>query len=941
MHMQTTHIVYMDDCCIRKIRRGKKGLFMKKYGMVIVMTLLMLSSSALADLRMTEVVSKNLTLRLDESMQAHDYVTVTNTRDSEVNIGGCMLTDGGQDTYVFDERIMKPGESVTVYCTGERPDAPFKLSSEGETLYLYNAHGGLLHELTVPALSYNQRYCDDKVLEGNDGERNSLYISELLSVNTLFPVNGGTPDFIEIHNPCGTDLNLTGYGISDHPDKPGKWRFPDTVLPAGGYLAIYLTEAEMGFGLSSEGECVLLTDPTGNALDYVTFGPMQNDVAMARESNQWVETFQPTPGEANVIMDKETYEQMVFEGNTAGLYINEVVADNGTFDLNGNAYDYVELYNGTKKGIRLTDYFLSDDILNPDKWSFPKGSTLPAGAYAIVYMAGRDLLSSKPNTYYATFKLKKTNGAVFLSGRQGVVDHVSLGRQHGNIAYSRVPEKGAFSFFEMQTPKSRNQDAGFSNRAGDVVISPAGGLYAAPVTVTLSAEKGSVIRYTLDGGTPTVNSPEYTGQLEINANTVLRARAFEDGLLSSKVSSASFLYGVDVSVPVVSLITDQKYLTDPGTGLFVKGFGSTPNYYQNWEYPIHVQYFDDGRMLLNQLASFCVSGGLGLTRPQKTVSIFARGALGEDRFDFNPFPNREYDSYKALTLRSGGTESRGTRFKDELLTSLAKGLHVMYQDALPVVVYINGQYWGHYNLREKINQDSIAQWEGVTDEDTIEGISILRSRGSVVQGSRAEMEALIQFCRYKDLKVSENLQYVLDRLDVMSYFDHAILEIVSGNSDMHNVRYYMVPGGKWKLALFDMDGCMDNVGRQPLNLYLTRATEKMDRFFHEPFAALMNVPKMRDLFLTRFGEILHEKFIAKDLAAKVDEWAAVIGPLMGDHVKRWPDTSLARWQKYVDLLRTIVRERPTKMVDHVAKAFQLADDQVQHYFGVFLEANKQ
>jgi hypothetical protein len=391
----------------------------------------------------------------------------------------------------------------------------------------------------------------------------------------------------------------------------------------------------------------------------------------------------------------------------------------------------------------------------------------------------------------------------------------------------------------------------------------------------------------------------------------------------------------------MSLITDWMYLTDPGMGLFAKGYGSIPNYYQQWEYPMHVQYFDNGKILISQLASFHTTGGLGLTRPQKTISIFARGALGEDKFNFNPFPNRSYDSYNALTLRSGGTESRGTRFKDELLTSLAKGLNVMYQDAVPVVVYINGEYWGHYNLREKINQDSIAQWEGITDEKVIEGITILRSRGSIVKGSRDEMEELIQFCRREDLNEPDNLQYVLDRLDVMSYFDHTILEIVSGNSDMQNVRYYKVPGGKWKLALFDMDGSMDNTRRSPLNLYMTPVTGKMDKFYYEPFAALMRVPAMRDLFLARFGEILHDKFLAGDLVKKVDDWASVIGPLMEDHVKRWQDTSIIRWQKSADLLRTNVRERPIKMVEHVKKAFHLTDEQVQKYFGAFLEANKQ
>lgn len=915
---------------------------MKKLGFIVLAALLSaLYTMACAELAITEVVTKNVTLRLDESGHAHDYAVFTNTGEDDIQTGGYTLTDGGSDTYTFDDGVLKPGDSVTVYCTGNKQGAPFKLAAEGETLFLYDAKGNLLKKLPVPAMTYNQRYCGGQVLDGNDGEKAGLHISELLAINTLIPVDGETPDYIELHNLTDAELHLKGYGLTDHPDKPGRWIFPDTVLPAGGYIAAYLKEGSMGFELSGSGECVLLTDPKGKAVDFVAFGPQRNDASLAYINGKWQETWTPTPGTPNIITDKAAYEKSVFEQNTTGLYLSEVLASNGTFDVNGNAYDYIELYNGTKKGIRLTDYYLSDDILNPSKWAFPKGATLSAGGYAVVYMAGRELKSSLPNTYYATFKIEKTNGLVILSSKQGIADHVSLGRQYGNIPYGRVPGQSTFSFLEKQTPKAQNPADGYFTRAGDVTISPAGGLFDAPLTVTLSAEKNAVIRYTLDGATPTDESPEYTGPIDIGGSAVIRARAFAAGMLPSNVSSESYLYGVHVSVPVVSLITDWKYLTDPGMGLFVKGYGSTPNYYQKWEYPMHVQYFENGKTLISQLASFRTTGAFGLTRPQKTISIFARGALGEDGFYFNPFPNRDYDFYNALTLRSGGTESRGTRFKDELLTSLAKGLNVMYQDAVPVVVYINGEYWGHYNLREKINQDSIAQWEGVTDETVIDGITILRSRGSIVKGSRDEMEELIQFCRREDLNESENLQYVLDRLDVMSYFDHAILEIVSGNTDMQNVRYYKVPGGKWKLALFDMDGSMDNTVRSPLNLYMTPVTGKMDKFYHEPFAALMSVPSMRDLFLTRFGEILHKKFMAGDLVEKVDGWSSIIGPLMEDHVKRWPDTSLARWQKYVDLLRTNLKERPIKMVEHVKKAFRLTDEEAQKYFGLFLEANKQ
>lgn len=914
---------------------------MKKHIVVVLTSLLLcMIIPAYALLTETWATTKNTTTQLSKKGRTTcGRIPAQTGNDTIDNIGSPLL--GKIGSALATENISKESEdAVVIYSTETQQGESSLMPTDWETPHQNDPQGNSAEQLSKSKITHCQQNTGNYTAQGGGQPEISLQISEVLAVNTLYAVDGETPDFIELYNPSDVSLNLKGYGLSDNPNKPGKWIFPDTMIPPDGYVALFLSSEKTGFNLSGDGECALLSDLMGNPVSSVTFGPQQNDVALIYQDGKWYETWTPTPNQANILTDKAAYEQSIYTQNTAGLLISEVVSSNGTFDANGNAYDYVVLFNSKNKSISLSDFSLSDDVLNLDKWSFPKNSKLSPGGYAIVYMTGKDMLSRVPNTYYAPFKIGKTNSVIILSSTAGIVDKVSLGRQYGNIAYGRIPRSAEYVFFELQTPGKKNPESGFHTRTGEVTISPAGGLFEEAISIILDTEEGAVIHYTLDGMTPTEQSAIYSRPLEISANTVLRARAYSDGCLSSVVTSASYLFGVDVNVPVVSLMTDQKYLTDPGMGLFVKGFGSTPNYYQDWEYPMHVQYYDGGELLINQLASFRTSGALGLTRPQKTISLFARGALGEELFSFNPFPNRAYNSYNALTLRSGGTESRGTRFKDELLTSLAEGLNVLYQDAVPVVVYINGQYWGHYNLREKINQDSIAQWEGITDEKTIDGITILRSRGSVVHGRRDEMEALIQFCKSRDLNNPENLRYVQDRLDVMSYFDHAIIEIICGNSDMHNVRYYKVPGGKWKLALFDMDGCMDNLRRSPLNLYLTNVNEKMERFYHEPFAALMKVPEMRDLFLKRFGEILLKKFLAKDLEAKVDEWAGIIGPLMEDHVKRWPDTSIARWNKYVNLLRLNIRERPNRMVEQLSDAFSLTDEQVETYFGAFLNANQ-
>ena len=455
------------------------------------------------------------------------------------------------------------------------------------------------------------------------------------------------------------------------------------------------------------------------------------------------------------------------------------------------------------------------------------------------------------------------------------------------------------------------------------------------VTVEITAPAGATIYYTLNGDTPTVKSNVYSGPISISETTVLRAAACKNGELISPVVSASYLFGISSQVPVVSLITDDKYLHHSSMGLFTR---SDITY--DWEYPVHVQYFDEGEVKINQLSSFRITGGSSRKRAQKGLAVFARGALSEDRFNYSPFENRDYTDVKSFTLRAAGTEGRGTRFKDAFLTSLAAGTNVLYQDVRVVNVYINGNYWGHYNLREKINKYSIAQWEGITDEDVIDNINILKNKGDVLQGSALEMTRLITFCRTKDLNDKANLQHVLDRIDVMSWFDHTIFEIITGNEDPENVRYYQVPGGKWKVCLFDLDYALKNTDPYPINRFINEPDAEVTYLFHEPVSALLLVPAMRELFLERFGEILYEKFQPETLDAQIDMWVNVIGPLIPAQHERWKTGDMEAWNDSVATLRKLCKERPAKVVEHITNTLSLSQDEVQKYFGAYLDAIK-
>ena len=896
----------------------------------------LLCISAHAEIIFQEAVSKNLTLHPDAQGQVHDYVILSNDGSSAASLSGMTLCDEAGKAYALPDRQLAPGEELLIYCTGEKDGAPFKLAAEGETLYLKNADGSAHSSLTIPAMNANERFIKGEIVfdASVSAAVSGVRLSEVCASNAMIADNGETPDWIEIENTTGEDIDLSGWYLSDNPSKPQKWQLPEGfTLATGEIRAIFLHESDVGFKLSSEGESVVLSDNTGRVMDYVVFGAQKQDTSLALKDGLWQQTWHVTPGEANEIRAKGAYESQVYFSNNTGVYISEVLTASADFTYKTTSYDYIELHNKTSSRISLKGWYLSDSASNPKKWAFPNNAFIPANGYVIIYADGTEKTTEQANTYFATFKLSQDNDVVILSKGNEVVDHISLGDQYGGISCGRIPGgNGETVFFASTTPKKANPYFGYHVQTASPVLSHEGGLMTGTIAVEITASEGATIYYTLNGDTPTRNSSVYSAPIAISSTTVLRAAAYKEDELISPVVSASYLYGVTAQVPVVSLITDDKYLNDPSKGLFVAA-----NSNKDWEYPIHVQYFEDGEVKINQLSSFRIAGGFSRKRAQKGLAIFARGSLSESTFSYSPFENRDYEEIKSFTLRAAGTE-RGTRFKDAFLTSLAEGANVMYQDARVAVVYINGKFWGHYNIREKINKYSIAQWEGVTDEELIDGITILKNKGDVLQGTRVEMMQLIKFCRTKDLNVEENLQYVLDDIDVMSWFDHTIYEIITGNGDLANVRYYKVPGGKWKVCLFDLDSTMSGTLAYPIRMFITDPNDEVQDLFHEPVSALVRVPAMRDLFLTRFGEILYEKFLPGDLNAKIDEWVDIIGPLIPAQDDRWNTGDLKFWNESVDTLRKYCNERPVKMVEHISAKFSLSEEEVEKYFGAFLNA---
>ena len=282
--------------------------------------------------------------------------------------------------------------------------------------------------------------------------------------------------------------------------------------------------------------------------------------------------------------------------------------------------------------------------------------------------------------------------------------------------------------------------------------------------------------------------------------------------------------------------------------------------------------------------------------------------------------------------------------RDAMITGTMEGQDVMYQETEVCVLYLNGEYWGHYNMRERVNKWSVAQWEGVTDESVIDNIDLLKGNGNranrVLNGDNTEYRELIDFCRNNSLTDPENLKYVTDRVDVQNYFDYQIAEIFWANSDNGNIKYYKVPGGKWKWILYDMDWAMNNSKKMPVSwntfnhVFDPNGTGVSNGFETVLSTSLLENDDMRDLFLERLSYYMTEVFTTDKMTAAIEELYETMKPEMEKHFERWPDHgSVESWERHVERLRTWVQQRPQYVVQGAQEHFDLSDAQVQELFG--------
>lgn len=990
------------------MRKKRLGSILISAALMVILAVFLInlkegSSRAPADaVALSEIMISNKGSVPDNLGGYPDYIELHNGSSEKADISGYGLSDSLLEgaKYVFPAgTVLEPGAYVVVWCGGEAEDdmhAPFKLSA-GEEAVLFDASGRPLDTAVLNSVDSGMvlrregevwtqaKPCPGypKTEEGmaeyeaslKETEDMGLYINEFMASNatTICDSFGSYSDWIELYNSTDTDMDISGFGISDNLSQPMKYRFPDgTTIAAKGYLVVFCSgnegmqngELHAPFGLRSYGEDVVIANRAGRIIDSYSFKNQETDVSMARipdGAGEFQSNSQPSPGYPNTGAGYSAFDA-ANRLPLGGVYISEFGGSTGSV-----ASDWVELHNSTGSAVSLAGYGLSNNPKNPAKWVFPDISIEP-GEYLLLYATGSADKAQKKNLKL-NFCISSTGEALFFFDPNGkLIDKLSAGRMKSGQSYGRDGSDNRFYYAEP-TPGAQN-GKGYEGITQLPAFSVIPGIYDNAVTVAITAGEGETIRYTTDCTTPNASSEVYSGELSISKNSVIRAAAFRDGYLSGDVATATYLFrsdGVNHALPVVTLVTDPDNLWNSKTGIYATGDQFDPDaasyadtlqsatYYQAkfateeqvdtiWEKPAAFSLFDDnGKQVFTQNVGIRIAGSFGRGRAQKGFNVIARKEYGKGSMEYPFFENRPYTEYKAVVLRAGAQDQNRSKIRDELASGLLEGtdINILYQAYRPTVLYLNGEYWGVYFMKEKRNRFFVAQHENT--ENNVD-LAIGKGFKQRSYGDNSDWVSLYEYATSHDLSSADAYNYVAERMDVDSFRDYMIAEIYNGNTDTYNFQYYRLKGGKWKFIFYDFCWGFQNPGHETLAFRMGKTPS--DVCSAKLFAAMLQNKGWRDSFCRRFGELLNTAFAPERVTALIEELYGYVEPEIKREREKFnkdtfmgvkqPNTNLGTYEGFqseISKLKEFAQKRPEEIKRQLQSNLGLSDSYMKEVFG--------
>ncbi len=634
-----------------------------------------------------------------------------------------------------------------------------------------------------------------------------------------------------------------------------------------------------------------------------------------------------------------------FHLNAQQLLINEFLASNGTTNTDefGDADDWIEIYNPTASPVNLGGYYITDDLTELDQWQIPTTNagqtTIPAGGYLLLW-ADKE---TEQGILHVDIKLGSGGEDVALVSPDGVtiVDSYTFGVQAQDVSEGRSPNGGPnFDFFGEPTPNEPNNTDPGLTLVEPVSFSSQGGIFNNSQSISLTTTTNDAdIHYTTDGSEPTVNDPIYSGPIIINSNTPLRARGFAPPLIESKVRTQTYLFNISHTFPVVAYTADPDELFDPETGMYT-------NFEEDIEIVANAELYEtDGTQGFNMLFESELQGTGTVVYPQKSLALKAKKNLDGSVIPYEVFPDEDLEEYRSLVLRNNGQDWNITHFRDAMVTGLVRNVNdvsntieepIIYGQAdRPSIVYLNGEYWGIYNIRERMDKRYI---KNRFDEDDDE-IDFLENESEVREGDFNEWNTFEDFFINNDLSNDNNFAQLTEQLDPDHYRDYIVFNLFVDNADWpgNNNRYWKKRDSneKWRWLTWDLDFSFglfnhDDPGNFNSAYFQANSLERLlnptdflwpnPRWATDLFNNMLDNDQWRYDLINRMADQLNVLYTPERMNARISQYRDEYAPEIQEHHDLW-SSGFQVWNENVQKLRTFANGRPNVVREDFVSAF--------------------
>lgn len=579
------------------------------------------------------------------------------------------------------------------------------------------------------------------------------------------------------------------------------------------------------------------------------------------------------------------------------LIVNELMASNAGEVMSPatNFDSWIELYNPGDEEVNLSGMYLSNTDENLQLWKMPSDvGTVPVKGFKVVWLGSNDIKNNQ-----APFKLDCDGGTIYLSNKNGnLIVSQDYPEAMSRTSYARKTDGGEdWGWTAMATPGTTNATAVFAdNRLPEPIVDQGSQLFKNSLEIKVDIPEGTTLMYTTDGSVPAASMGDNNasrqsmdGIFTISKTTNFVFRLFRDGWLPSVPVTRSYIKSNDeYTIPIVSIVGNEKYFTDPMWGIDVEGKnGKTgngrdndpANWNMDWDRPVNFSYISPTEgMLFNQDVNISVSGGWTRMIDPRSMKLKSSKIFdGQNRFDYSFFPQKPYIRNKTLVVRNGGNDvwQSHARFMDPALTTIVQrsGIDLDVQSTVQVIEYINGKFRGVLNLREPNNDKFVYANFGYDDED-IDAFE----NGEFKNGTD---EAFKQLCNLaKKINDSGVYDEVKTLLDIDEFTNYMATELYLGNDDWpnNNIKAYRSrKDGRFRYVLFDLDYSFWPWGMKSSYTQVLDDNKWVDTV--NLFLSLLKHSEYRKKFIDTYCIIAGSVFEKQRATAIVDELADEMLPM--------------------------------------------------------------